>query len=78
VACALAPRLRTVRFPMLDLVLAGAWAALTVAAVQALGPQRLTGATIGAVAAGVILAFPALLAITTEVRENAVIHGDAA
>jgi hypothetical protein len=78
VACALAPRLRTVRFPMLDLVLAGAWAALTVAAVQALGPQRLTGATIGAVAAGVILGFPALLAITTEVRENAVIHGDAA
>jgi hypothetical protein len=78
VASALAPLLRTRRFPMLDVVIAGVWAAATVAAVQALGVYRLTDTTVGAVAAGTVLALPALLAIVEETRQDAFIHGDAA
>jgi hypothetical protein len=63
---------------MLDVVLAGVWAAVTVAAVQELGVRRLTGATVGAIAAGLILALPALLVIVEETRERAVIHDGAA
>jgi len=74
-ASAVAPLLRTGRFPMLDVVLAGVWAAATVAAVRELGIQRLTGATLGAIAAGLILALPALLVIVEETRASRDIHG---
>jgi hypothetical protein len=78
VASAVAPLLRTRRFPMFDLVLAGVWAAATVGAMQALGVNGLDGATLGGVGAWVILGLPALLAIAEEIREVAGIHGDAA
>ncbi len=70
VAAALAPVLRTHRFPMLDLLLVGLWSALTLGAVQALGATSLRGGALGAVLGGLILAIGPLLAIV----EDALTH----
>ncbi len=68
VAAALAPVLRTRRFPTLDLLMVGLWSALTLAAVHALGATSLRGGTLGAVLGGLILAVGPLLAIVEDAR----------
>ena len=70
VAAALAPLLRTGRWPTLDLLLAAAWGAALVTGLQAVRalPQHgeLTGAAVGVV----LLAWPALATVTAQVSQR--------
>jgi hypothetical protein len=77
-AAAVAPMLRTRRFPVLDLLLVGLWSAVTLATVQALGATSLRGATLGAVLGGLILAAGPLLAVVEDTRTYMGIDGDVA
>jgi hypothetical protein len=73
-AAALAPLLRTGRWPTLDLLLAIGWGAAVGTALQAVGARPLHGAEVGAVVGVLLLAWPALSTFTRELRDRA---GDA-
>jgi hypothetical protein len=70
-AAALAPLLATHRWPTFDLLLAIAWGALTISALQALGAAPLRGPITGTGVAVLILGWPALVTLTLDLRAGA-------
>ncbi len=77
-AAAVAPLLRTRRFPLLDLMLAAAWSVGLVVAVRASGAHPLVGELPGALLAAVIMGWGPLLEVFEETRAMAGIHDDVA
>lgn len=77
-AAALAPLLRSGRFPLLDVLLAAAWSVALVIAVQASGAAPLVGELPGALLAAVIVGWGPALQIFDETRVLAGIHDDVA
>jgi serine/threonine protein kinase len=77
-AAVVAPLLRTRRFPLLDLMLAGAWSVGLVVAVGASGAHPLVGELPGALLAAVIMGWGPLLEVFEETRAMAGIHDDVA
>jgi hypothetical protein len=70
-AAALTPILIRARYPRIGLLVAIVGSAIVVAGVQASGARPLRDAALGAVVGGAIAAWPALRALTRELRGNA-------
>jgi eukaryotic-like serine/threonine-protein kinase len=78
VAATVQPWLRVRQFPMFDLLLAAAWSAVVVAAVEAVGAAPLHGDVIGALVGTLIIAWQPLQTLVEETRHSAGIHTDVA
>jgi hypothetical protein len=64
------PWLVSARRPLLSLVTVTVWSSVTVAAFQRLGPGRLDGAVIGALAGALVLLAPSLPALARRARDQ--------
>jgi hypothetical protein len=71
VAAALAPLLATRRWPTLDLLLAIAWGALTISALEAVGARPLSDPITATGVAVLVIGWPALTTLTRELRSGA-------
>jgi hypothetical protein len=70
-AAALAPLLATHRWPILDLLLAIGWGAVTITALEAVGADQLSGLISGTGVAVLVVGGSALTTLTRELRSGA-------